>query len=180
MKNLIKVIAIVLVGTFVSVVALMVGYQFGMATQVKTSLIENKPSQVLPNQPRTGIPNEAFNSYVSNCAGCHGTVGQGSAIAPALNHPDLRARLDDPEIQATIEYGRPGTAMPAWKNRLTDSQIDSLTSLIRNWDELDAEQLSELESLTPYRHGMGGWQEKSPMPGAGCNAGMGGRGRRSP
>jgi mono/diheme cytochrome c family protein len=94
-------------------------------------------------------------------------------MAPALNSPELRARLDDVEIAETITDGRSGTAMPPWKNRLSASQIDALTSFIRNWDQLDKDQLSQLEEQAEYQPGMGGWQGHNSMMGGGCNSGSG-------
>ena len=178
--KLMKVTAIVLVGVFVSVVALVAGYQLGLSARVRANLIGKNPSQVSPDQPRTETLKEAFEIYTSNCAGCHGAVGEGSSIAPPLNRPELGTRLNHAEIKATIEYGRLGTAMPAWKNRLTDVQISSLVNLIRNWDQLDAEQLSQLEAQAPYQRWMENWRSNNHMMGEECGMGMMGCGLRSP
>jgi cytochrome c oxidase cbb3-type subunit 3 len=175
-----KLTAIVLVGVFVSVVALMAGYHIGLATQVRANLIGKNASRVFPNQPRAESLNEALETYTSNCAGCHGTVGEGSSIAPPLNRPELETRLDNAEIKATIEYGRLGTAMPAWKNRLTDVQISSLVNLLLNWDQLDTEQLSQLEAQAPYQRGMENWRSNKHMMGDECGMGMMPCGWRSP
>lgn len=178
--RLMKVIATLFVGVFVSIVALVAGYQIGIATQVKADPFGKDLSRVFPDQPPTESLNEAFEIYASNCAGCHGVVGEGSSIAPPLNRPELGTRLDDAEIKATIEYGRLGTAMPAWKNRFTDVQISSLVNLIRNWDQLDTEQLSQQEAQAPYQRWMGNWLLHNPMMDDGCGMGMGRCGRRSP
>jgi mono/diheme cytochrome c family protein len=175
-----KLTASILVGVFVSVVALVAGYQIGLSAHVRANLIEKNLPQVLPNQLRTITLNEAFEIYTSNCAGCHGVLGEGSSIAPPLNRLELGSRLDDAEIKATIEYGRLGTAMPAWKNRFTDVQINSLVNLIRNWDQLDTEQLSQLEEQTPYQRWMENWQSNNHMMGDVCGMGMMSCGWRSP
>ena len=160
--------------------ALVVGYKIGIVTQIRTDPIGKSPSQVFSSQLPTEIPNDAFNIYTSSCAGCHGAVGEGSSIAPALNRPELRSRLDDTEIKATIEYGRLGTVMPAWKNRLSDVQISSLVNLIRNWDQLDTEQLSQQEAQAPNQRWIENRMPNNPMMGDGCGMGMGRCGWRSP
>ncbi len=87
---------------------------------------------------------EAINLFATTCSGCHGANGQGSNIAPPLNSPELRARLDDAALAATITNGRPGTQMPAWGNTLSPAEIDSLVTLIRNWDSLNNDQLAQM------------------------------------
>jgi len=177
MSGFIKLFSIVLVGIVISAGALAVGYQFGKAVQTDdisiSPSIEDNQSNVLSDQQSAEIPDDAFGLYSMYCASCHGTTGDGSTIAPALDNPELRNRLEDSEIKETIANGRSGTAMPAWKKRLTDIEINALTSLIRNWDELGTEQLSELEFQTPCGHGMGNWQWNNSMMGCGGNSGMG-------
>ena len=184
MKKLLIIIFVVIVGVFLSLSAITVGFQVGKAAQVadysRSFPNDNNSSQEFNSQKSAEFSDDVLEIFASNCASCHGTAGQGSTIAPALDNPDLRARLDDSEIKAIIANGRPGTAMPAWKNRLTESQINALSSLIRNWDELDTEQLSQLDSQTPFRHGMGNWQGNHPMMGGGDNSGIGHHNWRSP
>jgi cytochrome c553 len=124
-----------------------------------------------------GVSEETLTLYGSNCASCHGTVGAGSAFAPALNSPVLRSRLDDDALMAAIANGRPGTAMPAWNGRLSDEQITSLVTLIRNWGALDAAQLTQMEAQSPATDcgGMGMGRGHGPMMGrSGCGPGMSG------
>ncbi|MFQ5401624.1 MAG: c-type cytochrome, partial [Anaerolineae bacterium] len=51
--------------------------------------------------------------FATTCASCHGSTGEGSAIAPSLNREEIRT-ADTAWLIETISYGRPGTAMPAW------------------------------------------------------------------
>ncbi len=130
-----------------------------------------------------GISEESLTLFGSNCASCHGAVGQGSAIAPPLNSAVLRTRLDDDALITAIANGRPGTAMPAWSGRLSDQQITSLVALIRNWGALGAAQLTQMEAQASsndcggmgMRGGMGMGRGHGPMMGgSGCGPGMGG------
>ena len=124
---------------------------------------------------------EAINLFAATCSGCHGANGQGSAIAPPLNSPELRARLDDAALTATITNGRPGTQMPAWGNTLSPAEIDSLVTLIRNWDSLDNDQLAQMAEqaaecgppmggmgMMGMGRGMGGMMGRGGMMRGGC------------
>ncbi|MFN2118806.1 MAG: c-type cytochrome [Anaerolineales bacterium] len=75
--------------------------------------------------------------FATNCVACHGADGLGSAIAPALNDPAVRARTAD-EVTRTITFGTAGTLMAGWSNVLAPEQIDSLTTLILRWDSVPA------------------------------------------
>ncbi len=94
------------------------------------------------------VSSEAIELYATTCSGCHGDNGQGSGIAPPLNSPELRTRLDDTALTMTmtITNGRSGTQMPAWGNTLSAEEINALVTLIRNWDSLDNEQQAQMET----------------------------------
>ncbi len=74
--------------------------------------------------------------YGQNCAGCHGTSGNGGTTI-ALRDPVFLAIADDAAIRRTAANGVRGTAMPAFAQSaggmLTDKQIDALVSGIRSW-----------------------------------------------
>jgi mono/diheme cytochrome c family protein len=74
--------------------------------------------------------------YGQNCAGCHGTRGNGGATI-ALRGPVFLAIADDAAIRRAAAYGVRGSAMPAFAQSaggmLTDKQIDVLVSGIRSW-----------------------------------------------
>lgn len=97
-----------------------------------------------PVQPTT-VNQDALTLFAQNCAACHGPIGAGTTVAPPLNSAELRARLNDDAIRATITNGRPGTAMPVWANMLSPAQIDILVDLIRYWPELDDAALVKLQ-----------------------------------
>jgi mono/diheme cytochrome c family protein len=74
------------------------------------------------------------NLYASSCSGCHAPDGQGSQRAPALNVRSFLTDTTDMAIQQIITLGVPGTAMPAWGDRLTDTEIQALVGFIRSWE----------------------------------------------
>ena len=86
----------------------------------------------------TLTPNEILDFdalYSQNCAGCHGTQGQGGA-AIALADPVYLAIADDVAIREVVTNGVRGTAMPAFAESaggmLTDKQIEVMTTQIRS------------------------------------------------
>ncbi|MET0068512.1 MAG: cytochrome D1 domain-containing protein [Candidatus Thiodiazotropha sp.] len=66
--------------------------------------------------------------YLKHCAECHGADrlgGQGPALLPENLH-----RLRPAKAHITIAEGRPATQMPPFRERLNDSQIDTLVDYI--------------------------------------------------
>jgi cytochrome c oxidase cbb3-type subunit 3 len=79
--------------------------------------------------------------YGQNCAGCHGTNGQGG-LAVGLGDPLYLAIADDATIRRVTAEGVPGTAMPAFAQQagglLTDAQIDIIVNGMRaRWAKPD-------------------------------------------
>ncbi len=75
-----------------------------------------------------GLPVADF--FKANCAVCHGQNRQGG-VGPALT-PARLTQADD-FYANTIANGRPGTAMPAWRQTasLTDDDINNLVTFIK-------------------------------------------------
>lgn len=75
--------------------------------------------------------------YKESCAVCHGEDGEGVS-APALGNPMLLATATDHFLRYAIAEGRDGTPMVAFKDSLSDVQIDGLTAFLRSrasgWD----------------------------------------------
>jgi cytochrome c oxidase cbb3-type subunit 3 len=84
--------------------------------------------------PRTVLSFERL--YASNCAGCHGVGGAGSAAIGLASHGYL-AIVSDADIRQVIAEGRAKTAMPAFAQSagglLSDAQVDALVRGIRAW-----------------------------------------------
>jgi cbb3-type cytochrome c oxidase subunit III len=79
----------------------------------------------------------ALQTYAASCVACHGSNGEGSPLAPALNDPMLRAERTAEQLAASITYGVPGTLMAGWNQHLDPAAIDGLVQLILTWDQLD-------------------------------------------
>lgn len=60
------------------------------------------------------------NLLVQDCGSCHGLTLRGG-LGPALLPADLVGK-PSAYLQATILYGRPGTAMPPWRPFLSDGE----------------------------------------------------------
>jgi mono/diheme cytochrome c family protein len=95
----------------------------------------------MPGQPTRNsempAPNEILEFgplFSENCAGCHGSEGQGGA-AIALADPVYLDIADDKAMRMSIAKGVSGTAMPAFAQSaggtLTDKQIDRIATEIR-------------------------------------------------
>lgn len=72
--------------------------------------------------------------YAANCSRCHGPEGQGTPRAPSLNVKSFLTDTSDQAIQQIITLGVPGTAMPTWGDRMTDSDIQTIVGFIRQWE----------------------------------------------
>jgi cytochrome c oxidase cbb3-type subunit III len=92
------------------------------------------------------VPNEVSDFkvlFAANCAGCHGTDGEGGA-AIALANPEYLAIVDDATLRRVASTGIRGTSMPAFAQSaggmLTEKQIDVIVRGIRGWSKPDALQ----------------------------------------
>ena len=80
---------------------------------------------------------QALSLYAADCVACHGTNGEGTALAPALNSATVRAK-DPAALAATITNGVPSTLMSGWGDVLTAEEITALAALLKNWDQIPA------------------------------------------
>jgi cytochrome c oxidase cbb3-type subunit 3 len=71
--------------------------------------------------------------YSVLCKQCHGSSGQGTPLAPALNNLTFLDTTPDAAIRQIIAMGVEGTRMPAWGGRLTEADIDAITAYLRSW-----------------------------------------------
>ena len=71
--------------------------------------------------------------YDQHCTACHGANAGAGERAPAIVSAatSMRGARSDAQLMAIIRNGIPGTAMPAWNNRLSDSDIASIGAFIR-------------------------------------------------
>jgi cytochrome c6 len=73
--------------------------------------------------------------FTSKCAICHGPQGDGnSPIGKTLNVPDFHSaqaqKMTDAEVKAIVTNGK--NKMPAFKDTLTDTQIDEVVNYVRH------------------------------------------------
>ncbi len=100
-----------------------------------------------------GDPRRGRAYYRGLCAGCHGRKGEGG-IGNILNSMTFLAVSSDPFLAETIVHGRPGTAMPSWKN-LPAQGISDILAFIRQWQPGApslAEVTNSLESHNPRQN----------------------------
>lgn len=69
--------------------------------------------------------------YADNCASCHGAQGEGGT-GTALGNATMLALTPDAFLRHTIENGRDGTPMLAFRDSLSSSQVDGVTAFIRS------------------------------------------------
>ncbi|HUL50273.1 MAG TPA: FTR1 family protein [Gemmatimonadales bacterium] len=77
--------------------------------------------------------------YAAQCAGCHGSAGQGdgplaatlSVRPPALADLAIQARFSDRALEDLIRTGRPGTPMPGFARQLDTSATQDVVAFLR-------------------------------------------------
>jgi mono/diheme cytochrome c family protein len=69
--------------------------------------------------------------FRARCADCHGEHGQGG-VGPSLDNDAFLARVGDDYLAHAIQGGRPGTAMPAWRD-LSANDVGDLIAHLRGF-----------------------------------------------
>jgi putative heme-binding domain-containing protein len=71
--------------------------------------------------------------YDQHCTACHGANAGAGERAPAIVSAatSMRGARSDAQLMAIMKNGIPGTAMPAWGNRLSDNDIANIGAFIR-------------------------------------------------
>ncbi len=89
--------------------------------------------------------------YRSRCAVCHGDHGEGE-IGPSLANQSVLTVVSNEFLHDTIVHGRPGTAMPAWRQLSTEDVVD-LIALLRSWQTQRPKQLPEVHITGDWQNG---------------------------
>ena len=92
--------------------------------------VDAKPS-TLPDGPVAGDVKLGAQVYADSCASCHGAQGEGGT-GTALGNATMLALTSDAFIRHTVENGRDGTPMLAFRDTLSPAQIDGVTAFIRS------------------------------------------------
>jgi len=72
--------------------------------------------------------------YESNCAPCHGSMGEGG-LGPGLRPSSFVRGNSDEELIAFMLAGRDGTAMDGFEGILTEEELGNLLIILRDWQE---------------------------------------------
>ncbi len=118
-----------------------------LLTAAATGCSRSQPQTLASNQPSvarlTSIEETGRRLYLSVCAYCHGSAGDGFGVNapnlpnPPANHTDTAymSQFSDEELFQVVKFG--GTAvgrtayMPAWGQRFSDREIASLVVYLR-------------------------------------------------
>ena len=85
----------------------------------------------LPDDAVAGDVKLGAQVYADNCASCHGAQGEGGT-GTALGNATMLALTPDAFLRHTIENGRDGTPMLAFRDKLGTDQINGVTAFIRS------------------------------------------------
>lgn len=130
----------------------------------------NPPVTTAPQFTIPTLSLSASDIYKTICAQCHGQIGEGTILGPALNQLS-----DDPDltISAAISQGISDTNMLAFGTFLSESQIQALVAIIRQFPSpggqptttsptFDANVLPIFQQSCTMCHGtLGGWDGTS-------------------
>ncbi len=89
--------------------------------------------------------------YRSRCTVCHGEKGEGK-IGPSLNNSAVLPIVSNEFLHDTIVRGRPGTAMPAWR-QLSSADIADLIALLRSWQKQPSKVLPRAQAQGDPQNG---------------------------
>jgi cytochrome c5 len=87
---------------------------------------------------RAPVPAEVRALYKQRCQRCHEADGAGNGDTPDFTDPGWQRGRTDPQLLVSILDGM-GTAMPAFRGKITDVQGRELVSLVRAFAATDAE-----------------------------------------
>jgi cytochrome c oxidase cbb3-type subunit 3 len=99
--------------------------------------------------------------YDKNCTACHGADAGAGDRAPAIvnaSATSMRGERSDAQLLNVVRGGIPGTAMPAWGNRLSSDDIEKLGAYIHalRGTALDAPSLGDVAHGRAVFFGKGG------------------------
>ena len=77
---------------------------------------------IVAEAPNASRRDELITLVRQDCGSCHGLTLKGG-LGPALLPETLRDRTAN-GLKATILHGRPGTAMPPWRQFVTEAEAD--------------------------------------------------------
>lgn len=84
--------------------------------------------------PPPGDPARGKELYTTLCQACHGDPATRST-AVHLANPTFLALASDGFLRYAIVFGRPGTPMEAFANRIDGNQVADLVAFVRSWSQ---------------------------------------------
>lgn len=111
--------------------------------QKATGEIQNGDTGSLTPSPQPPTPSPAIGLklYRSRCTVCHGENGEGK-IGPSINNQAVLSIVSNEFLHDTIVRGRPGTAMPAWR-QLSSEDVADVIALLRSWQTQPSKELPD-------------------------------------
>ncbi len=101
------------------------------------TLHQRAKSDEIPSEPSA----RARSIFQATCAPCHGPAGDGmSAVGQTLNPPPASLKRLQPDTDLILQVlrdGITGTALPSWREQLSESDRSALASLVRSFYEPD-------------------------------------------
>jgi mono/diheme cytochrome c family protein len=89
------------------------------------------------DQPSTEALNRGNLVFQKNCAQCHGEKGEGNGPAATNLLPQpANFKLKQPDfeyVRQVVSDGIPGTAMPSWKNQISESELQAVAGFVRSF-----------------------------------------------
>ncbi len=100
--------------------------------------------RTVPGLTPSGSPSAetGLKLYRSRCTVCHGETGEGK-IGPSINNQAVLSVVSNEFLHDTIVRGRPGTAMPAWR-QLSSEDVADVIALLRSWQTQPSKELPDL------------------------------------
>ena len=79
-------------------------------------------------------PPDGASIFKSNCTMCHGPDGKGLAAfkTPDFTDTKVQASLSDQQMIDIVTNGKKGTAMPAWRDKLSEQDIRAVQAYVRS------------------------------------------------
>ena len=130
-----KVNRLLQLGLGISLVVLMIS--LGVVNMTRPTPVENVQANPIPANQESVKAGEIL--YITNCAACHGVSGKGDGPVGLTLNPrpaDLTQHAvpgvhTDAQLFEWITNGFPGSRMPAFKSRLSDTDRWNLVNFIR-------------------------------------------------
>lgn len=102
---------------------------------------QTRPKETPPANVPAGSPERGAPLYAKHCASCHGGKGVSGKYG-FIAGPTLLAAASDGFLSRTIETGRTGTPMPAFRGTLDGQGIADVVALLRSWQKPLDEKLA--------------------------------------